>query len=156
MNQHTEDQHPDDLVDRLLQLAMELTAVVSQIASAHDLSLTQVRLLAILRDREPRMADLADHLGLDRSSISGLVDRASRNALVRRIPDPDDRRSTRVALTDEGRAFAAALTAEVQARAARYTAGLVPGDRADLQRLLDVMLASSATRTPKEPALSAG
>ena len=49
------------------------------------------------------MSELADRLGLDKSSTSGLVDRAQRRGLVRRVPSQLDRRSVRVRLTIEGR-----------------------------------------------------
>ena len=45
-------------------------------------------------------------LGLDKSSTSGLVDRAERRGLVCRVPSQIHRRSVRVRLTDHGRGLA--------------------------------------------------
>lgn len=53
-------------------------------------------------DSGVRMADLAYKVVLSRSGLTTLVDRLEEKGLVRRIPDPDDRRSTRVALTEPG------------------------------------------------------
>lgn len=72
----------------------------------HDLSLTQLRVLAILRDREPMMVERAAHLGLERSAVSGPVDRAVRRGLVRRDASEKDGRAVRVALTPDGRRLA--------------------------------------------------
>ncbi len=47
------------------------------------------------------MNELAELLGLDKSSTSGLVDRAQRRGLVRRVPSQLDRRSVRVRLTEQ-------------------------------------------------------
>jgi DNA-binding MarR family transcriptional regulator len=58
--------------------------------------------LAILRDRRVRMSELADYLGLDKSTISGLVDRAEKRGLLQRAPNPADGRATDVFLTAEG------------------------------------------------------
>ncbi len=51
-------------------------------------SLTRVRLIGILRDREPGMLELAQHINLEKSSASGLIDRAERRGLVARTPGP--------------------------------------------------------------------
>ena len=78
----------------------------------HDLSIIQLRLLAatrllgVLRDREPTMKQLARLLSLEKSSITGLVDRAERRGLVARLPSPLARRSVLVRLTEHGRSLA--------------------------------------------------
>ena len=71
-------------MDSLVQTSFTVVALLSRVAAEHDLSLTQLRVLAILRDRTPTMTELATHLGLERSSVSGLVDRGVRRGIVRR------------------------------------------------------------------------
>ncbi|WIY00542.1 MarR family transcriptional regulator [Amycolatopsis mongoliensis] len=132
---------PDEVLDNLAQVSFAVMAQLSQVAAAHELSLTQLRVLGILRDRTPKMAELATHLGLDRSSVSGLVDRAARRGLVAREASRDDGRSVRVGLTPEGRKLAAELTAEVARVMAPMTAGLSATDRTRLGVLLGRMLA---------------
>src|ERR1700681_2371450 len=83
----------DDLRDSLVQLSFGVIAVLSRVAAEHDLSLTQLRVLGILRDREPTMAELATYLGLERSTVSGLIDRAVKRGLVRRDASEDDGRA---------------------------------------------------------------
>ena len=78
-------------------------AVLSSVAADNDLSLTQLRVLAILRDRRVRMSALAAYLGLDRSTMSGLIERAEKRGLVARAPDPGDGRAVDVFLTRERR-----------------------------------------------------
>jgi DNA-binding MarR family transcriptional regulator len=91
-----------ELISALVRASFATTAVLSRIAAEHDLSLTQLRVLAILRDRRVRMSELADYLGLDKSTISGLVDRAEKRGLLQRAPNPADGRATDVFLTAEG------------------------------------------------------
>jgi len=93
----------EDLRDSLVQVSFAVIAVLSRVAAEHDLSLTQLRVLGILRDREPTMAELATYLGLERSTVSGLIDRAVQRGLVRRTTDAADGRSVRVSLTTEAR-----------------------------------------------------
>lgn len=129
-----------EVTDALAQTAFTVTAILAESAAAHDLSLTQLRMLAILRDREPRIADLAAFLGLERSSVSGLVDRAVRRGLVHRTVSADDARATRLSLTDEGRRLAAVVTAQVDARLEPLTGRLATAERARMVVLLRKML----------------
>ncbi len=46
---------------------------------------------------------LGRRAGLERSSMTGLLDRMERDGLVRREPDPHDRRAQRICLTEHGR-----------------------------------------------------
>jgi len=88
-------------------------AVLTEVAADHDLSLTQLRVLGILRDRDPTMADLATFTGLERSTVSGLIDRAAQRGLVTKTADPHDGRSVRVSLTRSARRLAAQIAAAV-------------------------------------------
>lgn len=101
------------LIDALVQGTFQVTSVLTRIGTENDLSLTQLRVLGILRDRRPRVTELAAYLGLDKSTISGLVDRAERRGLLARDRNPDDRRAVDVFLTPEGRELTERLFAEV-------------------------------------------
>jgi MarR family transcriptional regulator, lower aerobic nicotinate degradation pathway regulator len=128
------------LMDSLVQVSFTIIALLSRAAAEHDLSLTQLRVLAILRDREPAMAELAAYLGLERSSVSGLVDRAVRRGLVRRDASHEDGRAVRVSLTPDGQRLASLLTGEIGDLIAPLTRGLSPADQLRLRTLLTRML----------------
>jgi DNA-binding MarR family transcriptional regulator len=53
--------------------------------------------------RQLRMQELSDRVVLSRTRVSRLVDEMAANGLVRKRPDPDDRRSTWAVITPEGR-----------------------------------------------------
>jgi|SRR5450631_3492492 DNA-binding MarR family transcriptional regulator len=129
-----------EVMDSLVQASFTVIAVLSQAAAAHDLSLTQLRALAILRDREPKMAELAAYLGLDRSSVSGLIDRAVRRGLVRRTTSSDDGRAVRVILTPDGQRLARQMTGEIGGLIAPMTGKLSPADQKRLSVLLNRLL----------------
>ena len=135
------DPRSTDVLDNLVQVSFAVTALLSKAAAAHDLSLTQLRVLAILRDREPQMAQLAQHLGLERSSVSGLVERAVRRGLVRRVTSQQDGRAVHVGLTDDGRRLAEALTEQVSELVAPMTHRLSATDQERLADLLGQVLA---------------
>jgi DNA-binding MarR family transcriptional regulator len=103
-------------VDALVQVSFAVQDALSRAAADHDLSVTQLRLLGVLRDRTPAMAVIAHHLGLDPSSVSGLIDRAERRGLVRRSTSPTDARVTIVSMTPAGRKIAEQLAGAVTAQ----------------------------------------
>ena len=130
----------DGLVDALARSGFATMAVLTRLSAEHDLSLTQLRVLAILRDRRVRMSTLADHLGLERSTLSGLVDRAERRNLLQRAPNRTDGRAVDVLLTAEGARLARRLGAEVQRSLAPMTGSLTPAEQRRLRSLLERLL----------------
>jgi DNA-binding MarR family transcriptional regulator len=125
-------------------------AVLTRVGAEHDLSLTQLRVLGILRDRRLRMTDLAAFLGLDKSTLSGLVERAERRGLVARDRSPKDRRGVDVFNTPAGHELADELQEEIRAVLTPVTNRLGRDDRNLLAQLLDSLSRSSA-----EPGVSA-
>jgi DNA-binding MarR family transcriptional regulator len=130
----------DALVDALVQLAFATMAILNKVGADHDLSLTQLRVLAILRDRRPRLSALAAYLGLEKSTMTGLVDRAEERGLLARAPNPHDGRAIDVYLTRDGAALADRLYARVQQELASLTGRLGPADRRRAEDVLARML----------------
>jgi MarR family transcriptional regulator, lower aerobic nicotinate degradation pathway regulator len=138
---------PDPLVDALVQASFAVQEVLAAAAGRHDLSVVQARLLGVLRDREPGMAELARFLRLERSSVTGLVDRAERRGLVARAPAPHDGRGVVVALTPAGRDLARVVGREVGEAVAGLLADVPARDRASLTRSLERLVATHAAAT---------
>jgi DNA-binding MarR family transcriptional regulator len=144
---------PPDLgiVDALVQSAFLVHGVIEQVAADSDLSIIQARLLGVLRDREPRMAHLAQLLGLTKSSTTGLVDRAERRGLVRRVDIPvGDERAVHVTLTEHGRDLAQQAAAEVARRLTVLTGGLSETSRVRLSRTLTQLVLHDAELSGKD------
>lgn len=90
-------------------------------------------------------------LMLTSGGVTGRVDRLEAAGLVRRSPDPDDRRALVVSLTPEGRRLVdEAVTAGLEAQHA-LVAGLPPERRALLADLLRDLLASSEAGLSRLP-----
>lgn len=49
------------------------------------------------------LSDLSEKMGLAHSTVSGIVSRLERDGVLRRAPRPDDRRYTKIELTDQAR-----------------------------------------------------
>jgi DNA-binding MarR family transcriptional regulator len=129
-----------ELISALVRTSFATTAVLTRIAAEHDLSLTQLRVLAILRDRRVRMSRLADYLGLDKSTISGLVDRAEKRGLLQRAPNPADGRATDVFLTGEGMQLAGLGEIKIAESLSPMTGKLTRAETRRLTALLEYVL----------------
>ncbi|MNK70663.1 DNA-binding transcriptional repressor MarR [compost metagenome] len=130
------------LADALVPTAFVTMAVLNKIGAENDLSLTLIRALGILLDRRPRMAELADYLGLERQTMSGLIARAEKKGLVARAPNAEDGRATDVFLTSEGAKLVKRLHAQTKQALAPLTDQLSASDQRQLQELLQRMLES--------------
>jgi DNA-binding MarR family transcriptional regulator len=134
------------LLDGLVQLSFAVQSAIVRVADGHELSLVQVRLLGILRDREPAMLALATFLNLDKSSVTGLVDRAERRGLVRRTATPEDRRTVRVALTDQGRQLTQKLALQMERELSLLVQGLSEAHRRRLLTIASRIVADDTHR----------
>src|SRR6266480_3389022 len=130
--------------DGLAQLSFVVYGILERRAREHDLSMIQIRLLGVLRDRRPTMNELARLLGLDKSSVTGLVDRAERRGLVARVPSTTDRRAVLVSLTDEGRSFVSQAAATFEADVSALLSRLPPRERETLARIVSRLLVTHA------------
>ena len=84
------------------------------------LSLPKLRMLSHLVDSgEPLpLGQLAERSACAKSNVTQLIDRLEADGLVRREPDPEDRRSVRAAITDEGlRVYQEGMRAQAAAEA---------------------------------------
>jgi DNA-binding MarR family transcriptional regulator len=75
---------------------------VQQAGAECDLSMRQFAALKGIRDGASSPGELARLWQVTPAVITGIVDRLERRQLVRREPDPHDRRRLRLALTDAG------------------------------------------------------
>lgn len=130
----------EDLLDVLVPVAFVTMAVLNKIGAENELSLTLIRVLGILQDRRLRMVELANHLGLEKQTVSGLIARAEKRGLVARAPNAEDGRAIDVFLTSEGADLVQRLRSQGHQALAPLTQQLSAADRQHLQELLGRML----------------
>ncbi|HJQ94967.1 MAG TPA: MarR family transcriptional regulator [Acidimicrobiia bacterium] len=86
---------------KLAEELLEKTAIASGLRRRGD-----YEVLALLRRGEPALLtplQVAQQLLTSQSGMTGKLDRLERQGLIRRTPDPDDRRAIRLGITDAGR-----------------------------------------------------
>ena len=79
--------------------------LIDQIMTQQGASYARARVLSgIARDGPLRSIDLAMAFGYAPRTVTEAIDGLERDGLVRRTPDPDDRRAKRIILTSAGEA----------------------------------------------------
>jgi DNA-binding MarR family transcriptional regulator len=89
----------------LIRFEIELwNAVDTRLKREFDLPMTHFEPMSVM-DRLPtcRVYDIATELGITTGGTSKLVDRIEASGYCRRLPNPDDRRSSLLELTPQGR-----------------------------------------------------
>jgi DNA-binding MarR family transcriptional regulator len=98
--------------------------------------------LALTQRGEPMtMGDLSRALDVPLSSATRIVDLLVKTNSVTRLPDPDDRRVVRVALTETGSAMYRALNSAIQRRVEHMLRPFTPEERETLIALLRKLVA---------------
>ncbi|MDX6346088.1 MAG: hypothetical protein QOF84_878 [Streptomyces sp.] len=129
------------LADQLLRLNRRLHRAQRHHLEPLGITPAQARLLRTVSHSEtpPRMADLAQRLDVVPRAVTTLVDALEAHALVRRVPDPANRRVVRIELTDDGRATLQRLRQARRAAAEDLLAPLDAAQREALTALLAVL-----------------
>ena len=116
-----------------------VTARVHGAGADAGLSLRQYAALIGIRQGASSPGELARLWQVTPAVITGVIDRLERRELVRREPDPDDRRRLRLALTDTGLAASAHVERVLTEELAAQLSGASPQELAELSRALDLL-----------------
>ena len=134
------DVSPMEVIGRLTRLSRLVEREQREFFGAHGLERWEFDVLATLRrsggEAGLTAGDLNRAAMVTTGAITNRIDRLAARNLVRRAPDPDDRRSVRVQLTPAGRALVDDLLAGHVANEERILAALSPAERELLAGLL--------------------
>ena len=107
-----------------------------------DLDLTSMQFAALVKLSELKavsQTELGRLTGMDRATISGVVARLKRRELVLYKPDPLDKRSRIIALTDAGEALLADAMQRIERVTEQTLEPIEPGERESLRAILQRM-----------------
>jgi DNA-binding MarR family transcriptional regulator len=136
------------LADRLHSAAIHLLRRLRVEDSAAGLTAPRLSALSVIVFRGPlTLSELAAAEQVRPPTITRLVQELEREGLVVRLPDPADRRITRVRATPRGRRLLHQGRARRVQRLARDLVRASPADRALLEQAAQVLEAMLADRT---------
>jgi DNA-binding MarR family transcriptional regulator len=134
------------LIGRFGRVAGLLQREIGAELATHDLAIADFDVLAALRRSGPphrlKPTTFYKTLMVTSGTVTNRLDRLEERGLIERLPDPDDRRGTLVALTAKGKALVDEAVGEHVANEARLLEALTRAERAELDRLLRKLLAS--------------
>lgn len=137
-----------ELVGYLFRRAQQAHVALWQREVSTEITSVQFGVLNILAATPgASQKELGDALDLDRSTIADIVARLQRRGLIHRTRDSTDRRRNVLELTETGEREFAALVPGVRRVDEALTEALDAGGRAELKRLLSIVLASTRVRT---------
>jgi DNA-binding MarR family transcriptional regulator len=155
------DVDPLQVLSRISRLARHLDIARRGAFAEHGLESWEFDVLSALRRQGPPFqltpGALLRATLVTSGTMTNRIDRLVRKRLVRREPDPRDRRGVLVTLTERGRARVDAALDGLLARERALLAALDGGQRQQLADLMRVLLAPfDASRPPTLPARRPG
>ncbi|MEW1753882.1 MarR family winged helix-turn-helix transcriptional regulator [Streptomyces angustmyceticus] len=120
-----------DLAAMIVPLGRALMAAEQPVLDAHGLTMWAYSVLLHLDETPIRtQAALAEAIRADKTRIIAVLDDLESRKLIRRRPDPEDRRVRLLSLTAEGRRLRDATQTAIQQGEERLLAHLPAADRA--------------------------
>jgi DNA-binding MarR family transcriptional regulator len=139
------DVQPLQVLSRISRLARHLDRARRTAFAAHGLESWQFDVLSALRRQGPPYqlspGALLRATLVTSGTMTNRIDQLAKAGLVRRHPDPQDKRGVLVVLTTEGAARADAALADLLSSEEKLLAGLDRGQREELSGLLRMLLA---------------
>jgi DNA-binding MarR family transcriptional regulator len=130
----------EGIVERIQGLAKSFDRSMEETLAQYALDRRAFHLLGRLRSYGAPYQQSAGHLAEDMRLSSGAMtarlDRLEKAGLIRRLPDPNDRRGTLVEPTEAGHAAWDATVGTQAKREAMFASVLSESERQELQRLL--------------------
>jgi DNA-binding MarR family transcriptional regulator len=132
----SEDSGEESLAEAFSAVARQLRHTSQEVLAPWDITPSHVRALRVVSHGPQRMSELSDHLRIAARSVTEVVDALESRDLVRRRPDPGDRRATLVELTEHGVSVLEAVRAARGMEAERTFDRLSDTERDQLARIL--------------------
>jgi len=141
---------PGNYIRRLYQISV---AIFLQEAEGYGITPVQFAALQYV-EREPDIDQrtLAQAIGTDASTTTGVIDRLESRGLLERLPSPGDRRVRLLRTTDAGRQLLADVMPAVMRAQEIMIEPLSSTERAEFLRMLDILVTKNnyLSRAPQK------
>ena len=135
-------------IARLLHLGGAVQRELAERAAAYDVLVPEADILFALRRSGPPFrllpSKLSESLLVSSGTLTNRLDRLEAKGLIERHPNPEDRRSVEVALTERGRRLADEAVTQHVENETRMLASLTAKERRTLDQLTSKLLAGLA------------
>ena len=132
---------PHGIIRLINRLRVELIDAMDRELSSFDITAPQLIVLASVANKEAdSAAGLCKSISYDPGAMTRMIDRLEQKGLVRRVPNPDDRRAMNLELTSAGKALYPQLLQAKETVQAQFLRGFGKAEVQTLESLLNRML----------------
>ena len=129
------------IVRLINRVRVELIDAMDRELARFDISAPQLIVLASVANREADSASsLCRNISYDPGAMTRMIDRLEQKGLIRRVPNPEDRRATNLELTTAGKLLFPQLLEAKETVQKQFLRGFSADDVATLEGLLNRML----------------
>lgn len=149
----TLDLRVEGIVDRVMGIQRRLRRMLDETLEEHGLSYGEWSVLSTLHwapDNRRTAGELATKVELSSAAMTNRLDRLENAELIRRIPDPNDRRAVQVELTKQGHALYARAVETQAAKESIVAAALDAKQQDQLNDLLRRLMLEFEAREAKK------
>lgn len=123
------------------RVRVEMIDALDRELSKYDISAPQLIVLAYVANKEAdSAAALCKSISYDPGAMTRMIDRLQEKGLIRRVPNPEDRRATNLELTAAGRALYPQLLAAKETVQVQFLRGFSKSEVHVLEGLLNRLL----------------
>ena len=143
----------EGIVDRIAAIQRRIRRMLDETLEEHGLSYGEWSVLSALHwapDNRRTAGELATKVELSSAAMTNRLDRLEDADLIRRLPDPDDRRAVQVELTKKGAALYARAVETQAAKESIIAAALGARQQEQLNDLLRLLMLEFESREPKK------
>ena len=101
------------IIENLSELSIQYFSLVRQLSSKFELTLSQTLIILSIPFDGVTISDLSEKLGIDISTMTRNIQRIEKKNLVKRLPNPDDKRSIKLFLSQRGTTLSSSLNLEI-------------------------------------------
>jgi DNA-binding MarR family transcriptional regulator len=141
----------EGIVDRINGLSRRINRLMDETLTERDLSWGEWKVLGLLRrspERRRSPGYLAVHAELSSGAMTNRLDNLEKRGLIRRLPDPNDRRGVHVELTDAGSKAYEESTAAQATKEGLIASALNDKEKDELNNLLRRLMLAAEDLTP--------
>jgi DNA-binding MarR family transcriptional regulator len=132
---------PHGIIRLVNRVRVELIDALDRELARFDITAAQLIVLASVANKEADSpAGLCKNISYDPGAMTRMIDRLEQKGLVRRNPNPDDRRATNLEITTAGRALYPQLLAAKEAVQGQFLRGFSEQEVRVLEQMLNRMV----------------
>ena len=101
------------IIENLSELSLQYFALVRQLSSKFELTLSQTLILLSIPFDGVTISDLSEKLGIDISTMTRNIQRIEKKQLIKRSPNPHDKRSIKLFLSQRGSTLSNSINMDI-------------------------------------------